>query len=189
MCVVVEEGKSVGRSRCPLLLLGLPASSMVEVIWHQYDHTHQAPETWRLQNNEFTRDELAIDCDSKSFLYTKCPLKSPKSTGVLRHASSNRAGDICSETRKAGAYIRCANSGQTGRTNEPRGRALLRYRERVNWVRWLSHTAVHIPFDQAQVSAIQVRLGMFRRSTHAAFRARSFFSHWRGRHLARRVNK
>jgi hypothetical protein len=50
----------------------------------------------------------------------------------------------------------------------------------------MSHTAGRLPFAQVQVSAIRVRLRMFRRSTHAAFRARSFCDHWRGEQQRRR---
>lgn len=52
---------------------------------------------------------------------------------------------------------------------------------------WLLRAAVRPPCVHAlQQGGIRVRLRMFRRSTHAAFRARSFCDHWRGECLARR---
>lgn len=57
---------------------------------------------------------------------------------------------------------------------------------------WLSRTAERLPMcPRTREGGIRVRLRMFRRSTHAAFRARSFFCdhshHWRGDYLARRT--
>jgi hypothetical protein len=45
------------------------------------------------------------------------------------------------------------------------------------------------PMSPRTRGAIRVRLRMFRRSTHAAFRARSFCDHWRGDYLARRQQR
>lgn len=47
-----------------------------------------------------------------------------------------------------------------------------------------SGTSPHVPTYERE-GGIRVRLRMFRRSTHAAFRARSFCDHWRGERLAR----
>lgn len=53
-----------------------------------------------------------------------------------------------------------------------------------------SGTSPHVPTYERE-GGIRVRLRMFRRSTHAALRARSFFCdhshHWRGDYLARRT--
>lgn len=51
-----------------------------------------------------------------------------------------------------------------------------------------SGTSPHVPtyVQASKEGSIRVRLRMFRRSTHAAFRARSFCDHWRGEQQRRR---
>ena len=67
----VEERKSVGMIKVPASLW-LPASSMVEVIWHEHAYESAAPNAARLHGNASTCDSIARRCENNSPSYSAC---------------------------------------------------------------------------------------------------------------------